>query len=55
MPFGLCDAPTTFQIYMMTIFYNFLGDSLELFMDEFSVFGHDFDGCISHVKKICVG
>ena len=52
MPFGLCNAPATFQTCMMGIFSNFLGDSLEVFMDDFFVFGDDFDSCLAHVTKI---
>ena len=52
MPFGLCNAPATFQRRMTTIFSDFLGDSLEVFMDNFSVFGDDFDNCLAHLTKI---
>ena len=52
MPFGLYNAPATFQRCMTAIFSNFLGDSLEVFMDDFFVFGDDFDSCIAHLKKI---
>ena len=52
MPFGLCNAPTTFQRCMTAIFSDFLGDSLEVFMDDFSVFGNDFQSCLAHLTKI---
>ena len=52
MPFGLCNAPATVQRCMMTIFSDFFGDSLEVFMDDFSVFGDDFDSCLAHLTKI---
>ena len=37
---------------MATIFSYFLGDSLEVFMDDFFVFGDDFDNCLAHLTKI---
>ena len=37
---------------MTAIFYDFLGDSLEVFMDDFFVFGDDFDSYLAHLKKI---
>ena len=52
MPFGLCNALATFQRCMTTIFSDFLGDSLEVFMDDFSIFGDDLDNCLAHLTKI---
>ena len=37
---------------MTTIFSDFLGDSLEVIMDNFFVFGDDFDSFLSHLTKI---
>ena len=52
MPFGLCNAPATFQRCMMAIFSELLGDSLEVFMDDFSVFRNDFESCLAYLTKI---
>ena len=38
MPFGLCNAPGTFQRLMMDIFRDFLRYFLEVFIDDFAVF-----------------
>ncbi|GJT57313.1 putative reverse transcriptase domain-containing protein [Tanacetum coccineum] len=38
MPFGLCNAPTTFQRCMTAIFQDMVEDFMEVFMDDFSVF-----------------
>ena len=57
MPFGLCNAPVTFQRCMTAIFSDFLGDSLEVFMDKFSIFGDDFISCLARLTKnleVCV-
>ncbi|CAN6560251.1 unnamed protein product [Malus baccata var. baccata] len=47
MPFGLCNAPAMFQRCMI----------IEVFMDDFSVFGDSFDGCLENltiILKRCV-
>ncbi|GKD73780.1 reverse transcriptase domain-containing protein [Tanacetum coccineum] len=43
MPFGLCNAPATFQRCMLAIFHDMIEESVEVFMDDFSVFGDSFN------------
>lgn len=45
MSFGLCNAPTTFQRCMMTIFTDMIEQYLEVFIDDFSIFGDSFEEC----------
>nr|GEV34835.1 reverse transcriptase domain-containing protein [Tanacetum cinerariifolium] len=52
MPFGLCNAPGTFQRCMMAIFYDMIKKTIEVFMDDFSVFGNSFQTCLSHLEKM---
>ncbi|KAL4280718.1 hypothetical protein GQ457_03G021260 [Hibiscus cannabinus] len=54
MPFGLCNAPVTFQRCMTTIFSDLNEDCLEIFMDDFSTFGEDFDNCLSNLEKVLI-
>nr|GEZ85898.1 reverse transcriptase domain-containing protein [Tanacetum cinerariifolium] len=35
MPFGLCNAPGTFQRCMMPIFHDMIAQTMEVFMDDF--------------------
>ena len=49
MPFGLCNASATFQRCMLSIFSKMLEKSIEVFMDDFSVFGKSYDQCLSHL------
>ncbi|GJV82119.1 reverse transcriptase domain-containing protein [Tanacetum coccineum] len=42
MPFGLCNAPGTFQRCMMAIFHDMIEKTMEVFMDDFSVFGDSY-------------
>ncbi|GKE44360.1 RNA-directed DNA polymerase [Tanacetum coccineum] len=52
MPFGLCNAPTTFQRCMIAIFHELIEDSMEVFMDDFSVFDSSFDHCLKNLEKM---
>ncbi|XP_073057295.1 uncharacterized protein [Primulina eburnea] len=52
MPFGLCNAPATFQRCMMEIFHDMIEDFIEIFMDDFSVFGSSFDSCLMNLSKV---
>ncbi|GJZ56358.1 reverse transcriptase domain-containing protein [Tanacetum coccineum] len=52
MPFGLCNAPGTFQRCMLAIFHDMVEKMMEVFMDDFSVFGNSFKNCLSHLDKM---
>nr|GEU40877.1 reverse transcriptase domain-containing protein [Tanacetum cinerariifolium] len=52
IPFGLCNAPGTFQRCMMAIFHDMIEKTMEVFMDDFSVFGNSFQSCLSHLEKM---
>ncbi|CAM6094694.1 unnamed protein product [Calypogeia fissa] len=43
MPFGLCNAPGMFQRLMMNVFHDYLRRFLEIFIDDFAVFGKVVD------------
>ncbi|GJX14978.1 reverse transcriptase domain-containing protein [Tanacetum coccineum] len=55
MPFGLCNAPGTFQRCMTAIFHELIEDSMEVFMDDFSVFSNSFDHCLKNLEKMMKG
>ena len=52
MPFGLCNAPATFQRCMLAIFSYMVEKSIKVFMDDFSVFGPSFDTCLDNLEKV---
>ena len=52
MPFGLCNAPATFQRCMTAIFSDFCEKIVEVFMDDFSVYGTSFDDCLSNLDRV---
>nr|GEV46890.1 reverse transcriptase domain-containing protein [Tanacetum cinerariifolium] len=52
MPFGLYNAPGTFQRCMLAIFHDMVEKTMEVFMDDFSVFGNSFENCLSRLDKM---
>nr|GEZ55159.1 reverse transcriptase domain-containing protein [Tanacetum cinerariifolium] len=52
MPFGLCNAPGMFQRCMLAIFHDMVKKTMEVFMDDFSVFGNSFKNCLSRLDKM---
>ncbi|KAH9649617.1 hypothetical protein KPL70_026044 [Citrus sinensis] len=52
IPFGLCNAPTTFQRCMMSIFSDMVEQTLEVFMDDFLVFGETYNDCLHNLEEV---
>ncbi|RDX91356.1 Retrovirus-related Pol polyprotein from transposon 17.6, partial [Mucuna pruriens] len=52
MPFGLCNAPSTFHCCMTSIFSNLLQNCIEVFMDDFIVYADSFDACLENLSKV---
>nr|GFA32375.1 reverse transcriptase domain-containing protein [Tanacetum cinerariifolium] len=52
MPFGLCNAPGTFQRCMLAIFHDMVDKTMEVFMDDFSIFWDSFENCLSRLDKM---
>ncbi|GJQ92374.1 reverse transcriptase domain-containing protein, partial [Tanacetum coccineum] len=52
MPFGLCNAPGTFQRCMVAIFHDMIKKTMEVFMDDFLVFGDSFSSCLSNLDMM---
>jgi hypothetical protein len=52
MSFGLCNAPASFQRCMMSIFSDMIEEIMEVFMDDFSVYGKTFDDCLENLDKV---
>ena len=52
MPFGLCNAPGTFQRCMMSIFSDLAEEVMEIFMDDFTVYGSSFEQCLHNLGTL---
>ena len=50
--FGLCNAPTSFQRCMMSIFSDMIEEIMDVFMDDFSIYGKTFDDYLENLDKV---
>ncbi|GJU13614.1 putative nucleotidyltransferase, ribonuclease H [Tanacetum coccineum] len=49
---ALCHAPDYFQRCMMSIFSDMVGESVEIFMDDFSIFGQSFESYLGQLECV---
>ena len=52
MPFGLCNAPATFQRCMLSMFSDMVERIMEVYMDDITVYGGDFEECLTNMEAI---
>jgi hypothetical protein len=52
MSFGLCNAPASFQRCMMSIFSDMIEKIMEVFMDDFSIYGKKIYDCLENFDKV---
>ena len=52
MPFGLCNAPATFQRCMLSIFSDMVERIMEVYMDDITVYGGSFEECLGNLKTV---
>ena len=52
MPFGLYNALATFQRCKMSMFLDLVEEAMEIFMDDFSVYGSSFEHCLKNLETV---
>jgi hypothetical protein len=52
MSFGLCNVPASFQRCMMSIFLDMIEEIMEVFMNDFSVYGKNVNDCLNNLDKV---
>uniref|UniRef100_A0A9J7ZJ87 Gypsy retrotransposon integrase-like protein 1 n=1 Tax=Cyprinus carpio carpio TaxID=630221 RepID=A0A9J7ZJ87_CYPCA len=52
MPFGLCNAPATFQRLMQRCLGSMVHDFLLIYLDDVVVFSPDFDSHLHHLEQV---
>ena len=48
-PFGLCNAADTFQRAVLAIFVDLIHECVEVYMDDFTVYGGTFDDFLNNI------
>ena len=51
-PFGLCNAPATFQRCMLSIFSDLAERIMEVSMDDITIYGGSFEKCIINLETV---
>eukprot|EP00253_Pinus_taeda_P020317 PITA_20317 len=54
LPVGLCNAPATFQRVVPGIFFDLIHDCVEVYMDDFTVYGDSFEEALENLEKVLV-
>ncbi len=49
MPFGLCNAPATFQCLMNHILRKYLGDFALVYLDDIIIYSKTWKGHLNHL------
>jgi hypothetical protein len=52
--FGLCNSPATFQRVVLAIFYDLIHDCVEVYMDDFSIYGDSFHEELENLEKVLI-
>ena len=54
LPFGLCNAPATFQLAVLGFFADVIHDCVEVYMDDFTTYGNTFQEALDNLEKVLI-
>ena len=52
MPFGLYNAPGTFQRCILNIFSDMVERIMEVYMDDITMYGNTFEQCLANLETV---
>ena len=54
LSFLLCNAPATFQRAVLAIFVDLYHECVEVYMEDFSMYGNGFDESLQNLEKVFI-
>jgi hypothetical protein len=54
LPFGLCNAPATFQRAVFGIFVDLIHDCVEVYMVDFTIYGNTYQEALDNLEKVLI-
>ena len=54
LPFDLCNVPATFQRAVLGIFSDLTHDCVEIYMNDFTVYGNTFGEALENLEKVLI-
>ena len=54
LPLGLSNSPKKFQREVLGIFSNLVHDCVEVYMDDFTVYGNSFEEALENLEKVFI-
>jgi hypothetical protein len=54
LPFGLCNSPVIFQRVVLGIFVDLINECVEIYKDDFSVYGDSFEKSLHNLEKVLI-
>ena len=52
LAYGLCNAPPTFQRFILSIFSDMIGIKVEVFIDDITVVGKSYEDCLNNLAAV---
>ena len=52
LPFGLCNSPPAFQRAILGIFFDLTHDCVEIYLDDFTVYGLTFEIDLTNLENV---
>lgn len=54
LPFCLCNVSATFQRVVLGILFKLIHDCVEVYMDDFTLYGNTFEEAMDKLEKVLI-